>query len=145
MIVAIDYLSKWIEAEAVPSTAAGPVIKFLEEVFLRHGEGFPQSLISDRGPAFGSQEFAEFVQKWNIKHSVASAEHPQTHGLVEKINRALAETLAAFVNTTHTDWDTKMDQALFAISSAKQSTVQFRLTSWCTGGHLLFLLNTSFL
>ena len=123
MIVAIDYLSKWVEAEAVPSTAAGPVIKFLEKVFLRHG--FPQRLISDRGPAFGSQEFAEFVQKWNIKHTIASAEHPQTNGLVEKINRALAETLAAFVNTAHTDWDAKMDQALFAINSAKQSTVQF--------------------
>ncbi len=89
--------------------------------------------------------FAEFVQKWNIKHSVASAEHPQTNGLVEKINRALAETLVAFLNTTHTDWDVKMDQALFAINSVKQSTVLFRLTSWYTEDLLLFLLTTSFL
>ena len=122
IIVAVDYLTKWVEAEAVPSTAAGPVIKFLEKIFFRHG--FPQRLISDRGPAFGSQEFAAFVKRWNITHTVASAEHPQTNGLVEKVNRALAATLAAFVNTTHTDWDVKLDQAVFAINSAKQSTIQ---------------------
>ena len=56
---------------------------------------------------------------------MASAEHPQTNGLVEKVNRALAETLAAFVNVAHTDWDEKLSQAIFAINTAKQSTTLF--------------------
>ena len=111
-----------MEAESVPSTAAGPIILFLKKVFLRHG--FPQRIISDRGPAFGSQKFAIFIESRNIKHIMASAEHPQTNGLVDKMNRALVETLAAFINTDHTDWDEKLDQALFAINSAKQSTTQ---------------------
>ena len=122
-IVAIEYLSKWLEAEAVPTTSAAPVIGFLEKIVFRHGS--PHFLVSDRVPAFGSKEFAEFLDKWKIKHAMASADHPQTNGWVEKINRALAETLAAFVNVAHTNWDEKLSQAIFAINTTKQSTTLF--------------------
>lgn len=59
------------------------------------------------------------VGNYWIKHAIASAEPPQTNGLVEKINRALAETLAAIINPFHTDWDLKLDAALPAFNSSK--------------------------
>lgn len=55
---------------------------------------------------------------------MASAEHSETNGLVEKVNGTLVVTLAAFVNFEHNDWDRGLQEAAFAINTAKQSTIQ---------------------
>ena len=74
-------------------------------------------------PLSDQTSFFRFTEAWGIRHSMASAEHPQTNGLVERLNRVLSETLAGFVNSKHTDWDTKLRKAIFAINTAKQSTI----------------------
>ena len=60
-----------------------------------------------------------------IKHVMVIAEHQHTNGLVEEINRALTETLAAYVNVAHMDWDEKLGDSNFAINTAKKSTTLF--------------------
>ena len=55
---------------------------------------------------------------------MASAEHPETNGLVERLNRSLSATLAAFVNVSHMDWDEKLSAKVFAINTAKQKTTE---------------------
>nr|GEV02879.1 hypothetical protein [Tanacetum cinerariifolium] len=47
ILVAIDYLSKWVEAKALPTNDARVVIKFLKSLFARFGT--PRAIISDRG------------------------------------------------------------------------------------------------
>ncbi|KAI9550030.1 hypothetical protein GHT06_007621 [Daphnia sinensis] len=122
-LVCIDYLSRWVEAKPVISTGVEEVIVFLEEaVFLHHG--VPTRLVSDKGPCFTSLAFASFCGKWNLRHTQASAEHPETNGLVEKMNGSIASTLAAFVNFTHSDWDEKVARAIFSINTSKQSTTE---------------------
>lgn len=123
VVVAIDYLSRWVEAKAVPDTTSEKAIRFIERSILyRHGSF--AKLISDQGTSFSSKEFADFARKCRFRHIMASAEHPETNGLVERVNRAIASTLAAFVNWSQDDWDEKLPQAIFAINTAKQSTTQ---------------------
>ena len=123
IIVCIDYLTRWIEAKAVQDTSAPPVIQFLEEdVFLRHG--FSHRVVSDGGPAFKSHALAEFFNRCNIQHVIASAEHPETNGLCERINRSLTTALAAFIDTNHDNWDDLLPHAIFALNTAKQTTTQ---------------------
>nr|GFB46067.1 reverse transcriptase domain-containing protein [Tanacetum cinerariifolium] len=45
--VAVDYLSKWVEAKALPTNDARVVCKFLKSLFARFGA--PRAIISDRG------------------------------------------------------------------------------------------------
>ena len=123
IIVCIDYLTKWVEAAAVPDTSSKYVIKFLREnILCRHST--PARAISDQGTAFTSQEMDEAMTKWGIKHVFATPEHPQTSGLVERANRTLTLALAAYVNADHTDWDFHLPAAVFAINTARQSTTE---------------------
>ncbi|GKA79749.1 reverse transcriptase domain-containing protein [Tanacetum coccineum] len=46
ILVAIDYVSKWVEALAVPTSDARNVVNFLKRLFIRFG--VPKALISDR-------------------------------------------------------------------------------------------------
>ncbi|GKB43236.1 reverse transcriptase domain-containing protein [Tanacetum coccineum] len=47
ILVAVDYLSKWVEAKALPANAARVVCKFLKSLFAHFGT--PRDIISDRG------------------------------------------------------------------------------------------------
>lgn len=119
----IDYLSRWVEARPVISTGVEEVIVFLEEAIILH-HGVPTRIVSDKGPCFTSLAFANFCGKWSLRHTQASAEHPETNGLVEKINGSIASTLAAFVNFAHSDWDEKVARAMFSINTSKHSTTE---------------------
>ncbi|GJU41461.1 reverse transcriptase domain-containing protein [Tanacetum coccineum] len=50
ILVAVDYLSKWVEAKALPTNDARVVVKFLKSLFARFGT--PRAIISDRGTHF---------------------------------------------------------------------------------------------
>ena len=122
-VVAIDYLSKWVEAEPVPGTSTDHVLTFLRKnIINRHG--VPRRLISDQGPAFASRQMADFLSDFNIKHVLVTPEHPEGNGQVERVNRTLASALAPYLNSRHTDWDTKLTDAVFAINTARQSATQ---------------------
>ncbi|GJX19412.1 reverse transcriptase domain-containing protein [Tanacetum coccineum] len=51
ILVAVDYLSKWVEAKALPTNDARVVVKFLKSLFARFGT--PRAIISDRERTVG--------------------------------------------------------------------------------------------
>nr|GEV05812.1 reverse transcriptase domain-containing protein [Tanacetum cinerariifolium] len=46
ILVAVDYLSKWVKAKALPTNDARVIVKFLKSLFARFGT--PRAIISDR-------------------------------------------------------------------------------------------------
>jgi hypothetical protein len=106
----------------VPSTATCHVIKLLKEIINRHL--VPNRIISYPGSALTSRELATDLDKWKIGHVIATAEHPQTNGLVERLNRTATRAIAGFISPNHRDWDERLSDAVSAINSAKQSTTK---------------------
>ena len=116
-------MTKRLEVRPVTSTGSDETVSFIEEqVFLRHG--LPKRVISDQGTSFTSRVFFHCLQKWGVQHSLASAEHPQTNGLVERANKTRSTTLGSFVNMKHDDWDQHLPYAVFAINTARQSSTR---------------------
>ncbi|GKC97561.1 reverse transcriptase domain-containing protein [Tanacetum coccineum] len=81
ILVAVDYLSKWVEAKALPTNDARVVCKFLKSLFARFGA--PRAIISDRGTHFCNDQFAKVMLKYGVTHRLSTAYHPQTSGQVE--------------------------------------------------------------
>ncbi|GJU27796.1 reverse transcriptase domain-containing protein [Tanacetum coccineum] len=82
----VDYLSKWVEAKALPTNDARVVVKFVKYLFARFGT--PRAIISDRGTHFFNDQFAKVMLKYGVTHHLATAYHPQTSGQVEISNHA---------------------------------------------------------
>ncbi|GKB51551.1 reverse transcriptase domain-containing protein [Tanacetum coccineum] len=61
ILVAVDYLSKWVETKALPTNDARVVVKFLKSLFARFGT--PRAIISDRGTHFCNDQFAKVMSK----------------------------------------------------------------------------------
>ncbi|GJX47616.1 reverse transcriptase domain-containing protein [Tanacetum coccineum] len=60
ILVAIDYVSKWAEAEALPTNDARVVVNFLKRLFSCFG--IPKALISDRGTHFCNRQMEKILK-----------------------------------------------------------------------------------
>ncbi|GKF86860.1 reverse transcriptase domain-containing protein [Tanacetum coccineum] len=66
ILVAVDYLSKWVEEKALTTNDARVVIKFLKSLFARFGT--PRAIISDRGTNFCNDQSAKVKLKYGVTH-----------------------------------------------------------------------------
>ncbi|GJS98097.1 reverse transcriptase domain-containing protein [Tanacetum coccineum] len=110
ILIAIDYLSKWVEAKA-----------FLKSLFARFGT--PRAIISDRGTHFCNDQFAKVMSKYGVTHRLATAYHPQTSGQVEVSNRGLKRILERTVGENRASWSDKLDEALWAFRTAFKTPI----------------------
>nr|GEY17239.1 reverse transcriptase domain-containing protein [Tanacetum cinerariifolium] len=121
IFVAIDYLSKWVEAKALPTNDARVVCKFLKNPFARFGT--PRAIISDRGTHFCNDQFSKVMQKFGVTHRLATPYHPKTSGQVEVSNRSLKCILERTVGENHASWSDKLDDALWAFLTAYKTPI----------------------
>ncbi|GJZ65267.1 reverse transcriptase domain-containing protein [Tanacetum coccineum] len=112
ILVAVDYLSKWVEAKALPTNDARVVVKFLKSLFARFGT--PRSIINDCGTHFCNDKFAKVMSKYGVTHRLSTAYHPQTSGQVEVSNRGLKCILEKTVGENCASWSDRLDDALWA-------------------------------
>nr|GFA66758.1 reverse transcriptase domain-containing protein [Tanacetum cinerariifolium] len=121
ILVAVDYLSKWVEAKALPTNDASVVCKFLKSLFARFGS--PRAIISDRGTYFCNDQFSKVMLKYEVTHRLSTAYHPQTSGQVEVSNRGLKRILERTIGENQASWSDKLDDALWAFCIAYKTPI----------------------
>ncbi|GKB88803.1 reverse transcriptase domain-containing protein [Tanacetum coccineum] len=121
IIVYVDYVSKWVEAEALPTNDARVVVKFLKKLFSRFG--VLKALISDRGTHFCNLLLEKTLKKYGVTHRLATPYHPQTSGQTENTNRAIKRILERTVNGNRKEWANKLDDALWAFRTAYKTYI----------------------
>nr|GFB23932.1 reverse transcriptase domain-containing protein [Tanacetum cinerariifolium] len=131
ILVAVDYMSKWVEAKALPTNDARVVVKFLKSLFSRFGT--PKAIISDRGTHFCNDQFSRVMEKYEVTHRLSIAYHPQTNGHVEVTNRELKRILERTVGENRASWSGKLEDALWAFRTA------FKTLIGCTPYRLVYV------
>nr|GEU88501.1 reverse transcriptase domain-containing protein [Tanacetum cinerariifolium] len=121
ILVAVGYLSKWVEAKALPTNDARVVVKFLKSLFFQFG--IPRAIINDRGTHFYNDQFTRVMIKYGVTHRFATAYHPQTCGQVEVSNHGLKRILERTVGENRASWSDKLDDALWAFRTAFKTPI----------------------
>ena len=99
ILLAVDYVSKWVEAIPTITCNAQVVLRFIRSnIFSRFGT--PRAVISDEGSHFCNKLFASLLVKSGVKHRVKLAYHPQRNGQAEVSNREIKKILENTVNVT---------------------------------------------
>ncbi|CAN6484019.1 unnamed protein product [Victoria cruziana] len=117
ILVAVDYVSKWVEAVATRTNDHKVVLKFIKHnIFSRFG--VPRVMISDGGKHFRNVQVGSLLRKYSVHHRIATPYHPQTSGQVEVSNREIKRILEKTVRPDRKDWSMKLDDALWAYRTA---------------------------
>jgi len=80
-LTVVDYYSDFVEVSELEDTTSRAVIQVLKEQFSRHG--IPDTVVSDNGPQYSSQEFHEFSLSWEFNHVTSSPHYPKSNGKAE--------------------------------------------------------------
>jgi len=92
ILMAVDYVFKWVEVVATPIIDSKVVLKFLKKnIFTRFG--MPRALLSDNGTHFCSQPLESTLKKYGLFHTLNTPYHPQISGQVELSNRELKSSI----------------------------------------------------
>nr|GEZ46150.1 reverse transcriptase domain-containing protein [Tanacetum cinerariifolium] len=121
ILVAVDYLSKWVEAKALPTNDARVVIRFLKSLFSRFGT--PKAINSDQGTQFCNDQFSRVMAKYGVTYRLSIAYHPQTSGQVEVTNSGLKHILERTVGENRASWSDKLEDALWEFRTAFKTSI----------------------
>ena len=117
ILLAVDYVSKWVEAIPTPTNDARVVARFLHShIFSRFSTTL--ALITDNGTHLYNKMIDKVLHKYGVSHRTSLAYHPQTNGQAEVSNREIKSILEKTVNNSKKDWSKKIEDALWAYRTA---------------------------
>jgi hypothetical protein len=129
ILVAVDYVTKWVEAIPTKSADHATSIKMLKDIIFPRF-GVPRFLITDGGSHFLHGVLRKTLAKYDVNHRVASPYHPQTSGQVELSNREIKLILEKTVNKSRSDWPLKINDALWTYRTALKILWECFLIKW---------------
>ncbi|XP_052172285.1 uncharacterized protein LOC127788213 [Diospyros lotus] len=136
IMAAIDYFTKWVEAEAVASITSRRVKQFLwKNVVCRFG--VPRVLILDNGTQFSDRSVREWCQELGIRQQFTSIAHPQANGQIELTNRTLLRGLKARVDKAKGSWVEELSSILWSYRTTVKVSIGETPFSLCYGSEAL--------
>ncbi|GFS38889.1 hypothetical protein Acr_00g0059990 [Actinidia rufa] len=113
LIVAIDYFTKWIEAQPLTKITEKNTRDFVwKHLVCRFG--VPKVIISDNARQFDNDRFRLFCSDLAISHHFSSPGHPQANGQVEITNRTILRNLKARLDRSKGEWAENLPSILWA-------------------------------
>ncbi|KAI1508200.1 rve multi-domain protein [Pyrenophora tritici-repentis] len=117
IMVVVDRLSKMKKFIAMENLEVPTVVdKFMEYIWKE--EGYPRTLVSDRGRQFTSHFWNRLCAQVGTHPKLSTSHHPETDGQTENANADLKQYLRAYVNYLQTDWAQLLPLAEFEANSA---------------------------
>lgn len=111
MIVAIDYFTKWVEAEPMITTIQMDIECFIwKNIICRFG--IPHSIVIDNGPQFVGKDLARFFEKYGIRQHMSTPRYPQGNRQAEASNKTIIECLKKALSNKKGKWPDELPGVL---------------------------------
>jgi hypothetical protein len=125
IIVFVDRLSKCTHMAPVKTSVTGPQAAaiYYDLVFRLHG--MPETLVSDRDPRFTGFFWQALMTRLGSRLAMSTADHPQTDGQTERVNRVLEDILRATAAENPKQWSALLPSVEFSINNAVHASTGF--------------------
>lgn len=118
-----DDLTKFSHAVPLPNHEAITIADSLIDFFMMFG--IAQRILSDQGKEFMSEVIKQIAKVLKLKHSIATAYHPETNGALERSHSTLKDYLKHYIHPLQYDWDKYVPIAMFCYNTHVHSSTKF--------------------
>lgn len=87
--------------------------------------GIPRIIQSDQGTNFTSRLFAQVLKHLKVRHSLSSAYHAQSQGVLERFHQTLKSLLRAYCTEMRGDWEEGLPWLLLSAREVVQESTGF--------------------
>nr|AAX95830.1 retrotransposon protein, putative, unclassified [Oryza sativa Japonica Group]ABG22462.1 retrotransposon protein, putative, unclassified [Oryza sativa Japonica Group] len=123
ILVATNYFTKWVEAILLKKVDSGDAIQFVQEHII-YRFGLPQTITTDQGSIFVSDEFVQFADSVGIKLLNSSPYYAQANGQAEASNKSLIKLMKRKISDYPRQWHTRLAEALWSYRMACHGSIQ---------------------
>ncbi|XP_058447481.1 uncharacterized protein K02A2.6-like [Malaya genurostris] len=117
-LVVVDYFSRFLKVIEMTGTTATKTIDALEGIFRE--QTYPETIRSDNGPPFASEEFLSYCNSKNIRLVRTIPYWPQMNGLVERQNQGILRALR-IAKATNIDWRKAVQDYVYMYNTTPHS------------------------
>ena len=123
ILAATDYFTKWVEAVPYRKVSSQDVIAFVKEHII-YRFGIPQTITTDQGSIFVSEEFQDFAANMGIKLLNSSPYYAQANGQAEASNKSLIKLIKRKIKEQPKRWHVSLADSLWAYRMSRHGSVQ---------------------
>ncbi|UYV75041.1 hypothetical protein LAZ67_12002218 [Cordylochernes scorpioides] len=121
--VIVDHLTRYAWTFPSKSTSTLTYIQTLKTVLQ---QGSPKRLLSDRAPAFTSEEFRKFLITHGIQPLLTTSNNPQANGLIERLNATITGKLRlAYLENPKASWTQLVKRVTQTYNNTPHSVTSF--------------------
>ncbi|XP_060182545.1 uncharacterized protein LOC132612256 [Lycium barbarum] len=120
-LVAIDYITKWVEATSHKSVMKKVVADFVPNHIICRS-GVPESIITDNGENLNSHLMKDICEQFKITHQNSIAYRPQINRALEAANKNIKRILRKMAYT-HKGWYEQLSYALLGYRTTTRTLI----------------------
>ncbi|KAL1247033.1 hypothetical protein QQF64_034468 [Cirrhinus molitorella] len=117
--VLIDYFTKWPQAYPLKTKSASEVTNCILKFFYQFEA--PKRILTDQGKEFVNSINTDVCKILGTERSLCAPYHPQTNGLVEKINGTVQRALGKLVKSKPNQWNQYLGAVMFGLRTLLDS------------------------
>ena len=123
VLVATDYFTKWVETISLKTVTSKNMVDFVREHIV-YRFGIPQTITTDQGTMFTSEEFRDFAASMWIKLLNSSPYYTQANGQAEASNQILIKLIKKKIEEQLRKWHLTLNEALWAYRMACHGSIK---------------------
>lgn len=120
IFVVVDGFTKFTKVYPCKSTNSNEAIKYLKQYFYAYSK--PRRVISDRGTAFTSKLFENFLTDNDISHVLIATGVPRANGQVERFNKNVIQIMSKLTKSAD-QWDDTLFDVEYAINNTVNKSI----------------------
>ena len=124
ILVITDHFTRYTQAYPTKNKSSVTAAKHLYDDFIFRF-GAPTKLLSDQGREFDNNLFKEVEKLAGIKKIRTTPYHPQTNGLVERMNETILQMLRTLDVTEKSKWHKSLAKVVFAYNATKHKSTGY--------------------
>ncbi|KAI0507981.1 hypothetical protein KFK09_014111 [Dendrobium nobile] len=118
--MAVDYFTKWVEAEPLAKITKANAKQFLWKNIICHF-GIPAKVITDNGTQFTGKIFTSFCEDFHIQLVHTAITHPQANGQTDVTNRTILKGLKTRLGKAGGQWVEELPNVLWAYRTTSRT------------------------